>query len=713
MADKQENKQDETDDNDDIVLNIEGLAKSALDKKHKEEEEIEEREAKEERVEKTIVTLRGRYDIYVYKEIKALSNAFVKAYEARDNQNKTRRYICFVCSNDLPPRRRILKTYQSVTHKCVPALAAHGFLKWGKERAEERYVLIFENIYGSRLMSDINVPIQSMSSDVLANTIIKPMCELLTSYHEKGLVHGAIRPTNLFENQLDQGQSVAVNPCLAYPLGYDEHIIFEPIEIAMAEPDGKGEGHIKNDLYALGVTLAVLMVGHNPISGLSVNEIIEGKLRYGTFSLLLGQHRITGAINEVLRGLLVDNIDERWSLADLQKWCDGSRQTPRQTSPEPRAERSFEFMKKHYTSLRLLARDLAKHPYEAIKVIQDETLNKWIDRTITDAKTADRYRLATAHLAADSDDSDSMLAIVSRVVMALDPIGPIRYKGRSFMPDSMGQMVSALVREERGSDLFRAILGEELVPFWFTLVSEGAVDQNDILKSIKRCQEYLRKRAFGNGIERCLYYLNRDVQCLSPMFDKLYVYNAIGLIVALEIISKNDDRPKEPFDAHIGAYLTVHFAGSSEGDIQILGSPDLKDRYHSALTLLASIQNFSEMSNLKGLAQWMMSLMDPVIEAFHSRELRGAVRKDLEKISRQGDLVAMLKHVNNTNLMKEDVLGFSKAQLQFTKLEKEKKLLMMKVKHSEMGLAEGRQVAAFVSFILSAVGLIVFLSMIF
>jgi len=710
---EQNNTKDKKEDDIELNLNIEDLAKSALDKKHEKEEEVVKEEAKKEKIEKTIVTLRGRYEVFVYKEIKALSNPYVKAYEARDNQNKNRRFVCFVCANELPPRRRLLKTYQSVTHKCVPGLVAHGFLKWGAEKIEERYVLIFENVFGAQFMSHINTPIQAMTSDELASNIIKPMYELLTSYAEKGLVHGAIRPTNLFQNQLDQGKTFVINPCLALPLGYDEHVLFEPIELAMAEPDGKGMGHIQNDLYALGVTLAILMVGRNPVEGLSVNEIIEGKLRYGTFSLLLGQQRISGAINEVLRGLLVDNIHERWDLSDLQKWCDGSRQTPRQTSPEPKAERSFEFMKKHYTSLRLLARDLAKNPSEAFKVIKDESLHKWLGRTLTDLSIADRYRMATAHLATDGDDSDGMMAIVSRVVMALDPVGPIRYKEHSFMPDSMGQMISTLARKKGGAEMFASILSEELVPFWFTLSSEGSSEQNDILKSLKRCQEYLRKRAFGNGMERCLYFLNRDVQCLSPLFDKFYVYNAIGVIVGLELVAKRDDRPEEPFDNHIAAYLTVHFSGSNEGDIQLLGSTDLNIRYHSTLTLFASIQNFSEMSNLSNLAGWMMTLMDPVIEAFHSRQLRDAIKKDLEKISRQGDLVAMLRHISNTNLMKEDVLGFSKAQLTFMKLEKEKKVLNMKIQHPEMGVSEGRQVSALISFILATVSFIVFMTMIY
>ena len=90
MAEKKEqnNTKDKKEDDIELNLNIEDLAKSALDKKHEKEEEVVKEEAKKEKIEKTIVTLRGRYEVFVYKEIKALSNPYVKAYEARDNQNK-------------------------------------------------------------------------------------------------------------------------------------------------------------------------------------------------------------------------------------------------------------------------------------------------------------------------------------------------------------------------------------------------------------------------------------------------------------------------------------------------------------------------------------------------------------------------------------------------------------------------------------------------
>ncbi len=707
MAD---NEEQTTEGKKDPEINIEGLAQSVLKKKKQDEHEAEVKKEQQEKVEKTIVTLRGRIDIFVYKELKALSNKVVKAYEARDSQNKDKRFVAYVCHNDLPPRRKALKAFQSINHRSSGALTAHGFLKWGDEKVE-RYVLIFENNYGRRLMQPGKDTATPMSSDVLIEMVIKPMCELLTSFDEKGFVHGAIRPDNMYENTLDKGKSVALAPCLAYPFGYDENVLFEPIEIAMAEPDGKGDGYLKNDLYALGVSIALLMIGKNPVSHLSASEIIEGKLRFGTFALLLGQQQISGAVNEVLRGLLVDNMEERWGVSDLQKWVDGTRQTPRQTSAEKKAERPFDFRKKNYTSMRLLARDFAKYPKEAFQVIKDESVYRWLDRTLGDEKASERYAMATAHLEIDDEDSDAMYAVVARVVMALDPVGPIRYRGRSFMPTSLGQMLCSLIRQPSGADLFRTILSEELVPFWYTLNADSAGDPQDILRSLKRCMEFLRRRSFGNGIERCLYFLNRDVQCLSSMFEGLYVYNAIGVVVALQIASKKDNRPKEPFDAHIGAYLMTHFSGSSEGDIQLLGNADLNKRYHAMLTLFASIQNFSEINNLSGLAGWVMELMDPVIEQFNSRKIRAEARKELQKIASKGSLVAMLRYVNNVTLLREDMLGFSKAQLQFLRLEKEKKILQVKTGHADMGVSEGKQISAFVSFILSLVAFVVYLTM--
>lgn len=690
-------------------ISIENIAKSALEDKEKKEEVKAKKEEQRQKAQEVVLTLKGKYDIFPYDEIEFFSFDDFKAYKATDPNDGSKSLIAVTCHEYWPPRRRFFRTFDSINNKCIANLVDYGVVQWRHEN-KERYVLIYDNIFGKPAMTDLAKKHEPFSEDMLVEKLIKPMSEIITDFAERDFIHGGINPLNLFDNMLDNGNSFALRPCMEMPLSYAQPAIFEPIEVALSPGYARGHGHKKNDIYSFGVTVVMLMIGYNPLVGKSDDEVIDAKIKQGSYAALVGKHRIPAGINEVLRGCLSDDIDSRWGYQDLAKWADGKRMTPKQSPADQRYDRGFPFNGRDYHHLRSLAKAMWSHPAEVIRVLEDDSLHKWLDRTLGEKKVAERLVMAKRQTPGDMSDKKNRDLLTTRVIMALDPKGPIRYRHLAFNPEGLGNVLLHCIAEEQDINDIMTVIAQDLIQFWFSFNPDNYADVATMVSNLDSCKRFLKQRVKGNGIERCLYFLNRDASCQSETFKNYHVHNALGVMFVLNKIGMLDNHPREPFDQHMAAFLTVHFSSSNEGDIQLLGAEDLKERYYATLTLLASLQRFGEAKSLKGLGRWVMGLMGPVIESFHSRKIQKKIEKELQKSAAKGDLVGMYEVVNNQTINREDFLGFSKAQIEYKRLAKEYQRLSTELKSDTMGQAQGLYLASVIAFCMAILGLGVFLA---
>jgi hypothetical protein len=155
-------------------------------------------------------------------------------------------------------------------------------------------------------------------------------------------------------------EKVILGDLIATPPSFAQPALFEPIERAQCAPLGRGLGTFEDDLYSLGVTLTVLLRTRDPMEGLSDEGIIREKVEQGSYAALTGRERFTGAILELLRGLLYDDRAQRWTLDDVVSWLDGQRLSPKQSSKKLKAARQIQFHGERYNRPSLLAADLEK-----------------------------------------------------------------------------------------------------------------------------------------------------------------------------------------------------------------------------------------------------------------------------------------------------------------------------------------------------------------
>ena len=105
-----------------------------------------------------------------------------------------------------------------------------------------------------------------------------------------------------------------------------------PTGALRASPGGRGLGYTADDLYAFGVTIAVLLAGGDPAQGLESDALVQSKIHRGSYATLIGRTRLSLPMMEVLRGLLCDHRAERWTLHDMDLWLAGRRLSPKQPS---------------------------------------------------------------------------------------------------------------------------------------------------------------------------------------------------------------------------------------------------------------------------------------------------------------------------------------------------------------------------------------------
>jgi len=119
-------------------------------------------------------------------------------------------------------------------------------------------------------------------------------------------------------------------------------------------PSGRGAGSLADDLYALGVLIAVLLSGGNPCAEMSDEEIVQSKINRGSFATLLSSRRFSLPCTEALRGLLCDEAEERWSVSNLEFWANGRHLSPKQPLLPGKAPRPFVVKGRDYWNLKAL-----------------------------------------------------------------------------------------------------------------------------------------------------------------------------------------------------------------------------------------------------------------------------------------------------------------------------------------------------------------------
>lgn len=634
-----------------------------------------------------------------------LDHGTAKAYAAQARDSGQHNYYALLCDDQSIPRSRVAGKFAGIESPGIVRLVASGVAFWPPSQSEH-YFFVFENNLGNPLMTKLKGSEGlGWKNERVMSAFIVPVFNTLVSMRDADLFHGAVNPANIFDGgNKDNSDRVILGECLSGPPGSMQPLICEPIDRAMCSPEGRGRGTIEDDLYAMGVSIAMLMRTKDPMEGMSDEEMLRQKIELGTYTAMLGKDRFTGAILELLRGLLFDEREQRWSVDEVVAWLDGQRLSPRQGARKNKAARPIQFNGEKYLRPRVLAMDLEKNQSEAIQLIDGGAIEQWLDRSLEDKLIINRLETALEHeqnLGRGAGTWDRMLC---RVSMALDPPAPIRYKGLHLNPEGFTYAMAMAFQKNEDLRPYIDIINLQLVFYWLDMQVDAKIDSSGLVSKFDGCRAFLRQKNIGYGVERCIYFLCPEVRCLSKKLSGFYVRNPEDFMVALEAISGRADRPDLFIDRHSAAFLSVKDHKMIDAFFLELNAEEYHKKIIGNIKTLATIQKRSRMEPFPGIGGWIADILEPVYERYHDRHLREKLKKNVHKAAKAGDISKIVTVIDNNEVRKKDFAGFKRAMNDYINLTEEKNELEHKLKNPHIFEQEtGRDIAAIFTGLLAGI----------
>lgn len=638
--------------------------------------------------------VKGKYRVYADLPLPVLDMPHAKAFQAEEMSSPDHKIFALVCDPEMPIRKDHIKTRIGVKMEGVLPLAEAGVALW-PPIGRKTMILLYEMPLGGRVVYSKNYG--KLLPEEEAEKItrwIRPLLMGINNLSMRGLTHREIRPDNLFFLDAEKTK-VVWGDCISCPPAFDQPSVYETIESSMCSPAGRGNGMTSDDMYAFGATLISLELGYNPVESLSDEELLELKIHKGSYASLIGESRVSLALIELLRGLLADNITQRWDVSSAQLWADGRRLTPVQAKTVKASQRPFLFNNVEYYSYRTLAYAFCKNWDTAAEAIRSEKLQAWLIRGFEDKDTAGAIEksvdMALVRFSTKEKQDDFLIA---RVCMILDPTAPLRVRDCAFKPDAVGQMLAVYANDEKMLKTLIGLIATGYVESWYVLHRDRVAEQQ-----VKSMQMVLQKPELGMGIERLMYDLNEGLPCQSPLIVRDYVDEISSLLPALEGVAKRNSSKMNPIDRHIVAFIAVKFGTKVSDQIAMLNSPKESVSTQGMLHIFSALQRTFGPEKLYSFCAWIGGTLAPIINGYHSLEKRRQLEKNLPKLVRKGSLPDILAALDDRQERLLDMSYFEQAKKEYAKLSEEIEFLDgNREKREEEGLYLGRQVAATVSF---------------
>lgn len=643
-----------------------------------------------------------RYQINAERPLPELSTPSASAFAVEDRRDIGRQLFALVCTPGLPLRHHAATALRGSQVLNLLPLVEWGTVDWPLLR-QRCMVVIYERPLGGRLIDVITTEGGQIMDHDLQRRVIEPLAAALQEMVDHGVAHRAVRPDNLFFMDAER-HSLVLGDCVTTPPAFDQPVAFETAVRAMATRSGRGEGSVADDLYALGVTLAFLHLGENPVADISEDALIYAKIEHGSYATLCGGGRIPLFLLEPLRGLLSDDPDERWGLRELTLWIDGRRMTPIQKRPLPKPETRFQFAGHSHVTPRTLAHAFGRNVGEAARVLKESQVDPWVRRSLNNVGMADEIaravEMARLH-AGEPRGSDDML--VSKVCMLLDPEGPLRYKGYAFGIDAFGPALAVELLRQGNAKVGTEILDQNVPGIWLERAGPGPSVAAQA-RLFEKLRGFLHANNPGGGIERCLYELNPSLPCQSSLIVKDYVVEVEDLLPALDAAAGRVDTKIPPVDRHISAFVAARFDEDTERHLRAIGDASEARKIAGMLSLLALVQWRLGPDALYGLSSWIGGLLGPVIASYHSRTVRRDIEREVPRLVRQGSLPELFELIDNAEQRLQDEKGYRAAIEEFQLAENE----ILEIESSDSARAEsaerlGQQTAAMTSVVVTLI----------
>ena len=653
------------------------------------------------------LVLGQRYELVPGNRLPELDSPHAEAFGVSNLKTTDPPHFALLSHGGVLPRVEVLESFARADRGPLLRPVEWRAVPWGPAGGY-RYAIVFRRPSGRRVLTGGEANFQPWRPDIIVRHVIRPLLPLLKDLSERGLTHRAIRAENLFYADGESG-SVVLGECVSAPPGLAQDAIYESIENGMAEPEGRNDGRPGDDLYAFGVLLLVLLTGGNPCAGMTAAEIVAAKLKRGAYGALVGRTKVPINMMEPLRGLLCDDPAERWHVEDLELWLGGRTLTPKQPSLPPKATRPFRFAGEECWDMRSLAHAMAHNWSEAAQALKGRQIVEWVQRSLSQEARAeaidDALRLAPSASGEGGGRDDRCVA---RVLMLLDPLAPLRYQELAVRIDSLGRALALRLRDSEWLGRFDSVMRHLLPIAWFDAQLSSGPELLLLRKEAELAAATFVQNGPGMGMERCLYMLNPECPCMSPLLDKAYVAKLDELLPALERVAQQGAPARDPVDRHVAAYCGAQLKHLPDRLLNSLTHSDPAQKSLAVARLLSEVQRVTGPVQLPGLASWLAGRLAPMIETFHYRPYRKKIGADTERAVARGVIAELCALYDSEATRQADQQGFEYARFEHSQAEQEIAWLEQGGLTGQVNVLRGsRQAAAVVSAVASGLMLVV------
>ncbi len=579
----------------------------------------------------------------------------LQAFAVIDHRSGHQGLMAVQSERSAPPRANVLGAFGDWANNALLPPLALGPAR--SARGENAWFVISPAPPGPPLSAELH----PWGERELLERVLRPAAGVLQALGERHITHRAIRLDNLF--QAGASGSVVLGSAWSAPPAFHQPALYEPAYSAMCLRSGRGDGSIADDVYALGVVLAVLALGKMPLEGLAPDDILRRKLELGSFAALVGNARLPPVISDLVRGMLAEDPEHRPPPALL---VDPIAARARRVAARPprRAQHPLVLSGSTVWDARTLAFAIAQDPESSPRLLRSGNVERWLRRNLGDsaaaAKMAEIVHLRTFDGPVDDARADGML--VMRAVASLDPLAPLCWRGVALWPDGLGPaLADAMAAPEKGSILPERLL--ELVDceaagHWAQIRPERS-DPTVMQSEARHRRMLMRQRGWAGGLPRLAYALNPLLSCVSPLLGGQAVVRTSELLQALDAAAANAQiRRSLPMDHDIAAFVAARADQSSAANIASLDGKVTPDQASLLqLQTLANLQQSGKGMALPGLAGWLLEQLAPAVATWHNRQRREALERALQHLASAGNLPAMVTLIDSPEARKADEEG--------------------------------------------------------
>ena len=653
------------------------------------------------------VVLKDQFEIDDSLHLPGYDSPTAKAYACKNLTDGQSSLVALICDADVPMRTELLEGLKNFPGPGLVKPVDSGVVNW-LPTGRRQPVLICEKPLGSRVFETLDTVIQPLSDNQIIGGFLTPAIATLRELASRGLTHRNIRPSNIFYAD-DSARLIMLGECISAPPGYNQPLSFETLETGMANYAGRGMGTPSDDLFSLGVTLLSLLIGRLPVTKIEDPfQFMLDRINTGSYASIVGGHRIQQNMIEILRGLLADDLAERWPLSDVELWASGRRMTPKQAKLPPKAARPLPIAGFEHENIRSAAHGLSQNWHVSGDIIRGQDFDTWIQRSLNDEQVVNNLNKAIGSTQAiQSAPRAEDPRLIAKVILALDPAGPIRLGGFATHVDGIGTTLSVGFDDDVTKNQIAELLVSGVLKTWLGLQGRVKSEIMNFYGVLEKVEGFINLPGAGFGIERVLYELNPYQHCVSPMIEHLYITKTSELIPALEAVAQGDNLPPMPMDRHIAAFLSSHSEHIDERIMRPLTHKDNRpaDEALKVMRILARVQSVYSNGAAPALCAWLRDLTSPAVQSFNNNKLRNQVERQVVQAAETGFVVALMRILDDAKVMELDKQNYRKAQKEYEECSAQIHRMDAGLEQKENLAGElGEQVAAVIAGVVASIG---------